>query len=92
MSADAESFEWIVNRVTRAYHLEALRMLGEGQGPYKDQRTGFLSQIELKRSDFGMTYLIDNSLVGDAVGITVSFEGAQQEQQAAPARTGAARQ
>jgi polyisoprenoid-binding protein YceI len=71
-----------------------LRMLGEGQGPYKDQRTGFLCQIELKRSDFGMTYLIDNNLVGDAVGITVSFEGSQQEQQAAPApsRAGSTRQ
>jgi polyisoprenoid-binding protein YceI len=38
----------------------------------KDQRTGFLCQFELKRSDFGMNKI---PLVGDAVGITISFEG-----------------
>jgi polyisoprenoid-binding protein YceI len=52
-----------------------LRMLGEGTGPYGDHRTGFLCQIELKRSDFNMTNLLDKGQVGDAVGITVSFEG-----------------
>ena len=56
-----------------------LRMLGEGPGPYNDHRTGFLCQIELKRSDFGMSNLIEKNLVGDAVGITVSFEGKLQE-------------
>jgi polyisoprenoid-binding protein YceI len=38
----------------------------------KDQRTGFLCQFELKRSDFGMNKI---PIVGDAVGITISFEG-----------------
>jgi polyisoprenoid-binding protein YceI len=57
-----------------------LRMLGEGPGPRKDHRTGFLCQIELKRSDFGMNNLLKDNLVGDAVGITVSFEGSLQEQ------------
>ena len=56
-----------------------LRMLGGGPGPYGDQRTGFLCQIELKRSDFGMTNLLEKKLVGDAVGITVSFEGSLQQ-------------
>jgi polyisoprenoid-binding protein YceI len=55
-----------------------LRMLGAGQGPFKDQRTGFLCQTELKRSEFGMTNLLD--LVGDAVGVTISFEGVLQQQ------------
>ena len=55
-----------------------LRMLGEGPGPYKDQRSGFLAQIQLKRTDFGMKELLDGNLVGDAVGITVSFEGIMQ--------------
>lgn len=56
-----------------------LRMLGEGPGVTgKDYRTGFLCQIELKRSDFGMTGLLQNNMVGDAVGVTVSFEGILQ--------------
>jgi polyisoprenoid-binding protein YceI len=52
-----------------------LRMLAKGLGPYKDQRTGFLCQYDLKRSDFGMTELLKDNLVGDAVSITISFEG-----------------
>jgi polyisoprenoid-binding protein YceI len=52
-----------------------LRMLGEGLGPYKDQRTGFLCQVDLKRSDYDMNLLLENNLVGDAVSITISFEG-----------------
>lgn len=52
-----------------------LRMLGEGTGPFGDHRTGFLGQIELKRSDFNMSNLLDKGQVGDAIGITVSFEG-----------------
>jgi len=56
-----------------------LKMLGKGTGPYGDQRTGFLCQIELKRSDFGMSNLLEKNLVGDAVGITVSFEGSLQQ-------------
>ena len=48
-------------------------MLGEGKGPFGDQRTGFLCQVELKRSDYGMRNLLE--MVGDAVGITISFEG-----------------
>jgi polyisoprenoid-binding protein YceI len=60
-----------------------LRMLGAGTGANgKDYRTGFHCQVEIKRSDFKMTTLLDNKMVGDAVGITVSFEGIRQ---AAPA-------
>ena len=56
-----------------------LRMLGGGTGANgKDYRTGFLTQLEIKRSDFKMTNLLEKNLVGDAVGITVSFEGIQQ--------------
>jgi polyisoprenoid-binding protein YceI len=57
-----------------------LRMLGEGAGASgKDRRTGFHCQYELKRSDYKMNNLLPN-LVGDAVGITVSFEGILQTQ------------
>lgn len=56
-----------------------LRMFGEGTGANgKDHRTGFHTQLEIKRSDFKMTNLLEKNLVGDAVGITVSFEGIQQ--------------
>jgi polyisoprenoid-binding protein YceI len=58
-----------------------LRMLGEGVGPFKDYRTGFLSNFTLKRTDFGMSNLLDNNMVGDAVAVTISFEGSRQEQQ-----------
>ena len=54
-----------------------LRLLGKGEGPFKDRRTGFLCQTELKRSEFGMSQLLD--LVGDAVGVTISFEGVLQQ-------------
>ncbi len=67
--------------VTRQINVP-LRMLGEGPGPPGDRRTGFLCQIELKRSEFGMNSLIEKKIVGDAVGITVSFEGSLQEPRA----------
>ncbi len=60
-----------------------VRMLGEGPGASgKDHRTGFHCQVELKRSDYKMTNLLEKGLVGDAVGITVSFEGIRQAQPA----------
>ena len=61
-----------------------LRLLAEGKGPYGDTRSGFLCQTELKRSDYDMTNLLENNLVGDAVSITISFEGVKQEAAAAP--------
>jgi polyisoprenoid-binding protein YceI len=62
-----------------------LRLLGSRPGASgKDRRTGFLCQLELKRSDFRMTNLLENDLVGDAVGITVSFEGILQVPAGAP--------
>lgn len=68
-----------IHGVRRQVNNMLLHMLGEGPGANKDHRTGFLCQIELKRSDFGMTNLLQNNLVGDAVGVTVSFEGALQD-------------
>jgi polyisoprenoid-binding protein YceI len=56
-----------------------LRLLAEGKGPYGDARSGFLCQLELKRSDYGMNNLLENNLVGDAVSVTISFEGVKQE-------------
>jgi polyisoprenoid-binding protein YceI len=63
-----------IHGVTRSIKLP-LQMLAKGPGPYKDQRTGFLCQLSLKRSDFDMDYLVQENLVGDAVSVTISFEG-----------------
>jgi hypothetical protein len=43
-----------------------------------DMRTGFLCSVELKRTDFRMSNLLEDLKVGDAVAVTVSFEGALQ--------------
>jgi polyisoprenoid-binding protein YceI len=56
-----------------------LRLLAETKGPYGDFRSGFFCQLELKRSDYEMRNLLENDLVGDAVGVTISFEGIKQE-------------
>jgi polyisoprenoid-binding protein YceI len=54
-----------------------IEMLGEGAAPGGGEyHAGFVSQFELKRSEFGMTNLLN--MVGDAIGITVSFEGIKQ--------------
>jgi polyisoprenoid-binding protein YceI len=53
-----------------------MQMLAEGPGAHRDQRTGFHSAFTLKRSEFGMKGLLENNMVGDAVSVTISFEGA----------------
>ena len=58
-----------------------VKKLGEGEGPYKKYRCGFLCQTKIKRSEYGMTNMIPN--IGDEIAITVSFEGIRQD--AAPA-------
>jgi len=41
-------------------------------------RVGFLGSFSIKRSDYGITYYIDNGAVGDEVELTVSVEAIQQ--------------
>jgi polyisoprenoid-binding protein YceI len=68
--------------VTRQVTLP-IEMLGEGPGPGgRGYHAGFVTQFELKRSEFGMTNLLN--MVGDAVGITVSFEAIRQDGAAPP--------
>lgn len=76
-----------IHGVTRAIQPFNLRMLAEKPGATGDHRTGFLCQIELNRSDYKMTSLLDKNLVGDAVAVTVSFEGVLQDQPPAAPRT-----
>ena len=69
--------------VTRQVTLP-IQLLGEGAGPDGKPHAGFLTQTELKRSEYEMTKFLENNMVGDAIGITVSFEGIQQDAGAAP--------
>jgi polyisoprenoid-binding protein YceI len=50
-----------------------MQMLGEGKSPDGSYHAGFMTQFTLNRSDFGMDKLLN--MVGDPIGITVSFEG-----------------
>jgi polyisoprenoid-binding protein YceI len=61
-----------------------LRMLGEGKSPFNDYRVGFLSNFQLKRSDYKMDKWPE--MVGDAIAITISFEGILQDAAGNPAR------
>ena len=72
-----------IHGVSRPIQLN-VRMLAKKPGATgTDMRTGFLCSVELKRSDFKMTNLLEDAKVGDAIAITVSFEGVQQAQPAA---------
>jgi polyisoprenoid-binding protein YceI len=71
--------------VTRPVTLP-IQLLGEGPSLDGKPHAGFLTQTELKRSEFGMTKFLENDTVGDAIGITVSFEGIKQDAAAAPQR------
>ena len=49
---------------------------GSGRGPRGDQREGFETTFSIKRSDFGMKYMLGG--LGDEVRITVSVEGVRR--------------
>lgn len=53
-----------------------MQRLGEGPGPDGAVRTGFMTQFQIKRSDFGMTGMVGP--IGDEVALSVSFEGIRQ--------------
>ncbi|TWU00092.1 hypothetical protein Pla108_10360 [Botrimarina colliarenosi] len=53
-----------------------MEYLGEGSSPFNDYRVGFLCQTTLKRSDFGMEFMVGP--IGDNVGVTVSFEAVRK--------------
>lgn len=49
------------------------QQLGIGKGPFGNTRMGMIAKFSVKRSDFGMTQMLDE--LGDDVSITFSFEG-----------------
>lgn len=53
-----------------------MTFLGEGPGPYGNYRVGFLCATSLKRSDYGMNFMVGP--IGDNVGVTISFEGIRE--------------
>ena len=61
--------------VTRQVTLP-MKKLGEGQGPNGAYRAGFMSQFQIKRSDFGINGWLGP--VGDEVALSVSFEGIRE--------------
>ena len=71
--------------VTRQVTLP-IQLLGEGPGPDGKPHAGFLTQTELKRSDFGMTKFLENNMVGDADRHHRQLRRHQARSRAAPPR------
>lgn len=53
-----------------------VKRTGTGPGMKGETRTGFETMFTIKRSDFGMSYMIPQ--IGDEVGLVVSIEGIKQ--------------
>jgi len=58
--------------VTRPISFQ-VRKSGEGRDPWGGYRSGFEATTTLKRSDFGMRYLLAS--VGDDITVTIDIEG-----------------
>ncbi|MHA2620938.1 MAG: YceI family protein [bacterium JZ-2024 1] len=51
---------------------------GRGKGPRGEERIGFHTVFTIKRSDFGMTYMLGENMLSDEVQITLSVEAIRQ--------------
>lgn len=60
---------------TRPISIEA-RQIGNGKDPWGNYRRGFKSTFVIKRSDWGMDFMLGG--VGDEVELTVSVEGVRK--------------
>ncbi len=54
----------------------AFKKVGEGKDPWGGYRAGFDATFSLKRSDFGMKYMLEG--IGDDVKINVAIEGVRK--------------
>jgi polyisoprenoid-binding protein YceI len=52
--------------------------VGEGKGMKGEMRTGYDTSFTIKRSDFGMNFMVDNGGVGDEVTIFISVEAVKK--------------
>ena len=50
-----------------------MKKMGEGSDPWGNERIGFATEFTIKRSNFGMTKMLN--VVGDDVDLMISFEG-----------------
>ena len=50
-----------------------------GDGEFHGTRRGYLATFPVKRSDFGMTYGVDQNVLGDEVTLTISLELVQPQ-------------
>jgi polyisoprenoid-binding protein YceI len=66
--------------VTRPVTLEA-RLNKAGRYPFGDEHyaIGVDATTSIRRSDYGMTYAVENGLVGDEIRIVIGFEAKRQE-------------
>lgn len=72
--------------VTRSVKLE-FKVLGFGPDPWGGYRSGFEASTTLKRSDYGITYGLDDKgggAVGDEVEVTILLEGIKLGPDGAP--------
>lgn len=57
-----------------------MKKIGEGDDPWGGHRIGYEGQLVIKRSDFGMTYMLKG--IGDNVHITLGVEGIRKQAKA----------
>jgi polyisoprenoid-binding protein YceI len=50
--------------------------VGEGKDPWGGYRTGYSTEFQIKRSDFGMTNMLE--MISDEVVLMISFEGIRE--------------
>ncbi len=55
-----------------------INLTGEGQDPWGGYRSGIETVFTIKRSDFGITYMVDNGGLADEVRLTVALEGVRK--------------
>lgn len=67
--------ELMLHGVTRPLTIE-LAKVGEGEDPWGGYRIGYEGVFSFKRSDYGMTNMLD--AVGDDITVMISFEGLRQ--------------
>jgi len=68
----ALNFRGVTKSVTaRAEHV--------GDGEFRGQRTGFEAVLDIKRTDFGSDYGVEQGALGDEVRLIISLEGILQE-------------
>ncbi len=68
--------DFTLHGVTKSLTLTVLK-IGEGKDPWGGYRIGFESTFTIKRSDFGMTKMLEAA--GDEVVVTFATEGIKQK-------------